>query len=367
MKVNFTLFGRVNKRYSRILFIIIIMLFIATILLSILAFKQPLVIEEKFLWSNLEEKTNFNFNAIVKPCTLYPNGGSITPDIAVFTSLTEDFIIKISSIFSSEKSVISEIDRKVTYFLIAERMWEKEYIVIEEKNIKTEGISHNFLDEEIHINLNEISSFIKKIEEETLVRPSYKILVKPVITGKVYDENKNLIYEINNQFEIPFSLTGQYLSYIGETEGREFVNTKSIERTNSKSQYFNFFGTRLDIIESRIGFGIASIILFLFILVYLLENKKSKKISYTETYLIDKKNKGKIVSISNKIDIDKNSYINLKSFKDLLKVAEEKDESIFKYEDKTLGIVYYYITSLSYIYLFKCVNTIKGSEEIQNA
>lgn len=366
-KINFKLYSQINKKYRKYLLGFIVIIFIISAVLCFLAIRQPLQIEEKIITNNIEEITSFDYKAVVKPSTLYPNGGVVTPDKVIFNSLTEDFIVNIKSDINTDKPVKIEAIKEIKYSIVAEKMWEREFTLVDQKQINIEGDSSNLLNNEVHLNLPEINNYITKVEEETLVRPNYLLVIKPKITGKIFDENNNIIYEINNLLEIPFSLSGQYISYAGETEEKEFINTKIIEETNIKPQYFNIFGMNLYVVASRLGFGITALISLILIVLYFKEVNSNKRTGTTEISIIDKKNKSKIVTVSNKIDLQNNSYINIKSFKDLLKIAEEKDETILKYEDCTLGIIYYYITGTSFIYLFKCIIDIKGSEQVQDA
>lgn len=366
-KPNIKFYCKISEKYMKYIMLLIFTVFVISLILAILAIRQPSEIEEKVIKNVIEEKTSFDYKAKVKPSTLYPNGGIITPDKVIFNNLTEDFIVELKSDINTEQSVRIDATKKITYNLIAEKMWEREFVLKQPIKYNTEGINHSVVNEEVHININEINSYITKVEEETLVRPNYLLTVKSVVTGNVYDENDNSIYEINNILEIPFDLSGQYISYAGETEEKEFINTKNIEQVIVLPQYFNLLGMKLNLIGSRLGFGAAAIISLLFLLRFIIEKSKNKASASTEFNLVDKKNKGNIVTITKKIEIDSMNQVAVKSFKDLLKIAEEKDESILKYFDNSLDIVYYYITSSSFIYIFKYMNVIKGSEQVQDA
>ena len=364
---NIKLYGRINEKYRKYTLIFIFTIFVISSILTILAVRQPSEIEEKVTKNIIEEKTVFGYKAKVKPSTLYLSGGIITPDKVIFNNLTEDFIVEIKEDINTQQPVRVEATKEITYNIIAEKMWEREFIIKQPTKYNSEGVLNNVLNEEVHININDINSYIAKIEEETLVRPNYLLNIKSSVIGNVYDENNNVIYEINNILEIPFDFSGQYISYAGETEEKEFINTKVIEDINVLPQYFNLLGMKLFVIGSRIGFGIIAIITLLLLIIFIIEKSNNKTAILTEISLIDKKNKGNIVAITEEIDMNSMPHVEVKKFKDLLKIAEEKDESILKYLDNSLGIVYYYITSSSFIYIFKCINSIKGSEQVQDA
>ncbi len=366
-KPNIELYKRINEKYRKYIIVLIFAIFIISSVLTFLSIRQPYEIEEKVIKNTIEEKTSFDYKAKVIPCTLYPEGGIITPDNVIFKNLTEDFIVEINSQIMTDQPVKIEATKSMKYNLIAEKMWEREFVLKQPFKRNYNGISHDLVNEDIHININEINDYLTKIEEETLIRPNYTIIVKSEVTGNIYDENDNIIYEINNILEIPFELSGQYIRYAGETEEKEFINTKSIEQVNIIPQQFNLFGLSLSVTGSRLCSGITAFISLVLLIIFIIEKITNKPASLSEINLIEKKNKGNIINITNKMDIGSMPQVTVKSFKELLKISEEKEESILKYFDESLGIVYYYITTSSFIYIYKSSVVIKGSEKLQDA
>lgn len=369
-KPNIEFYKKINEKYRKYIVVLIFVIFIISAVLTFLSIRQPYEIEEKVIKNTIEEKTSFDYKAKVIPCTLYPEGGIITPDNVIFKNLTEDFIVEINSQIMTDQPVKIEATKSMKYNLIAEKMWEREFVLKQPFKRNYNGVSHDLVNDVIHININEINEYVTKIEEETLIRPNYTIIVKSELTGNVYDENDHVIYEINNILEVPFELSGQYIRYAGETEEKEekeFNNTKSIEEASIIPQQFNLFGWNLSVTGSRLGFGITAVISLVLLIIYIVEKINNKSALLTETNTIEKRNKRNIINITSKMEIGSMPQVTVKSFKELLKISEEKEESILKYFDESLGIIYYYITTSSFIYIYKSAVVIKGSEELQNA
>lgn len=315
------------------------------------------MLEQKTIKNTIEEKISFDYAAMVKPSTLYPKGGIVAPDKAIFTALTDKLIIKLNADISSEKPVKFEGRIGIAYSTIAKDMWEREFELMPTKIINSEGITHDILQQEIQFDIAKVMDFINKVEEEILVRSGNNALViKPKIEGMVYDEKGNAIYEVVSTVEIPFELSGQIIKYAAESPEKEFTKTQTIEEINRIPQSFDIFGREMPVISARYTFGIISATLLLPLIWMLALSLKNKAKDTGEINVIDKKHKSKIVYVSDKFGFDNLPQLRLDSFKALLQIAEEKEEPILRYED--VGIVYYYIVGNATIYYYRVLKSI---------
>lgn len=358
-------FQKINKKYRILILGLIVFIFLISTFFALKAIGQPLNIEEKATENKIEERTSFDYAASVHPSTLYPQGGKIAPDGVIFTNLTDKLIVQIDSSISAEKPVRVEGKVEVIYTLTAKDMWEREFNLVSTQGVNLQGTTNSLLKKEIQIDLEKISSYIKRVEEETLVRPSnYMLTIKPKIKGTVYGENDNVIYEIDNGIDIPFELSGQYVKYAAESPEKEFIKTKILESTKQVPQSFDFFGMKMPIVSARYIFGIISIISLAFILIALIEKSMTNKKIITEVSLIDKKNKNKIIEVSDDVNFGELPQLSLKSFKALLQIAEEKEEPILRYSNHIEGTVYYYVLGTTITYYYRSSENIvaKGSE-----
>ena len=361
---------KISRIHRKIIYSLIIVLWIISTRFAIQVLRQPLEIEEKITKNTIEEKTSFNYAAIVQPSTLYTRGGKVTPDGVIFTKITDKLILNIDSMISSQEPVTIESVAGVTYSLVAKDMWEREFELMRQRTINTEGTSNLLLQEEIELNLEDIFSFTKAIEEEVLVRPSnYLITIKPKVKGTVYDNKGEKIQEINIDLEIPFEMSGQYIKYTGEPMQGQLSKIKVLEEIKTIPQSFILFGKELSIIKSRYTFSITAVVLLILIFIPIIKQVTLKKEVKDENYLIDKKHKGKLVEISDKIISEDIPQLRLKTFKSLLQIAEEKEEPILKYLDDREGVIYYYVVGTSTIYYYGSTQNIitEGSDLAHDA
>ncbi len=358
------MFQRINKKYRIYVLGLIAILWLISTIFAFKAMGQPLDIERKIIENKIEEKTIFDYAAIVRPSTLYPQGGKVAPDGVIFTNLTDKLIIKLDSSINTEKPVRVEGNAEVIYSLVSKDMWEREFELVSPQAINLQGTTSSLLKKEIQIDLEKISNFIKRVEEETLVRPSSYILnVKPKIKGTVYGDNDEILHVIDNEMVIPFELSGQQIKYVAESPKKEFIKTKTLDRINKFPQSFSFLGIKMSVVNARYIFGIISITLLTLIIVAFFENSLIKKEKESEVDLIDKKNRSKIIEISDEINFGELPQLSLKSFKALSRIAEEKEEFILRYANNIEGTVYYYVLGNTNIYYYCSSESIvaKGS------
>lgn len=363
-RINIRVFQKINGKYRAYIVGLVVVLLLISIIFAYKAMKQSLYREEKLIKNTIEEKLSFDYAPLAKPSTLYPNGGKVASDMVIFTNLTDKLIIKLDGSLNTELPVSVEGSTSVSYSLVAKDMWEREFIVVPTVTTKTEGISHSMLKEEIQINIQELLDYIKIVEEETLVRPNYLVVIKPKINGVVYQGSDGVIHEINSNLEIPFEISGQYIKYVGEIKENELININVLKDLKTIPLYYEFFGNRVSIITARYVFSIMSIILLILLLIYIIERAIWEKGKGTEVNIIDKRYKNKIITILDKFDLENIPQLCLDSFKTLLQISEEKEEPILKYTDDTEGFVYYYVLGTTVMYYYKVFKNIvdEGSE-----
>lgn len=341
-----------KEKMTRIGIVVIGLVWIISTYMAYKAIIQPIAIEKTVVENTIEVKSAYDYKVRVNPSILYPTGGVVTPDLAIFNSLTDQLIVQLGSNIISKENVTVKCDVEINYNIISNEMWDRTFNLIPRQTKHSEGVTHTILDEEKTLNLKEIFDYIKSIEEQTLVRPNgYLVVISQTIKGNVYDSN-GIIHEINNELKIPFEVKNQYIRYAGETLEKEFVESFPIEKKVLIPQEFNLFNMQISIVLARYIFGASAIILF--VLLILVIKKVKRQNENSEELLIDKKYKNKIVEVIDKLDIEGLPHIRLKSFKALLKVSEEKDENILKYSDNDQE-VYYYILGVTSIY-FYCIS-----------
>ena len=179
---------------------------------------------------------------------------------------------------------------------------------------------------------------------------SYLLVIKPQVNGFLHQSDSQSIYEINSDIILPFELSDHYMKYIGESYENEFINSNMIEHIKTLSGRVNYLGYSFPVKWARVIFSSISIISCLLLCQFFFRKVLFNRIRPDEVDLIEKKHKGKIIEVSDKIRNDMYPYLGLKSFKVLLQIADEKDEPILRYTDT--GMVYYYILGNSTVYYY---------------
>jgi hypothetical protein len=357
----------INKNYKAYVIYALVLAFLITSFLTLKAFTNPLAAEEKSIDNTIEVKTSFDYSGVVKRSTLYPAGGKVSGDDIIFTSLTDKLIINVKTNVSTEKPVTVEGTSELIYTLAAKDMWHKDYEVVASHPVQSEGLSHTLLQEDITIGIKQLFDYISRVEEETSVNfGDYLLIVKPKITGAVYQDNGDKVYDIHTELEIPFEISNQYIKYAAESPEKEFMETRAIESINNHPERMKLLGTSIPVITARYVFGLLSLLSIACLIVKLLSKAKLMKQNLSEIDRIDKKYKYKIVEVSSKVVAHNQMQVDLKSFSALMQIAEDKDEPILKYENKLSGTAYYFVVGTAATYCYEVLekNKNEGCETI---
>ncbi|MHB1453825.1 MAG: DUF5305 family protein [Saccharofermentanales bacterium] len=337
-----------------VLFIFLILFSVLFFTLAVKAIMQPLSVSEKVVDNKIEQKLSSEYFAVVKPSTLYPDGGKIASGSTLFKNITKDLTFDFKFSIISEKPISIDAMQETIYVLQAENLWEREFILSKSAPVQTALVSDYTSDEKVSLKLSDVYSFIKSVEDETANRANYTLTVRQNITGSIYDEDKHMVSSINLELSMPFEVFSQYLKFAGESEENEYTITSVIESVRVVPQKFSLPGFSLSIVYSRIGFSIAAVIFISLLLLFMIISKKYAAEAPEDTGLIEKRNKRKIIPVTSRINMDAVTGISLDSLNDLLKIAEEKDEAVYKYSEAETSI--YYVVNASFIYIFKSID-----------
>jgi len=345
---------KIKKKYNPYIYSVLIILWISISIIAIMAWTSPLIIEEKLIENAVEIKTAFDYKGVMKPSTLYPRGGEVSGDEVIFTELADKFIIHLETDLFAEKPVKVEGTAEVSYTLVGEDMWHKDYEAAATRSIQSQGLTNSLLKEDITINLQQLFDLISKIEEETDVHlGDYLLILKPNIKGSVYQENGDKIYDIDTNLEIPFNISNQYIKYAAESPEKEFIETQIIESVNSRPKTIKLFSLHMPIQTARYLFGSLALLLSAYLLISGLNKIKSNQENISEIDKINRKYKNKIINISNKLVATNQVQVSLSSFQSLMQIAEDKDEPILKYENYNEKMATYYVVSTTNVYFYE--------------
>ncbi|MHB8963923.1 MAG: DUF5305 family protein, partial [Saccharofermentanales bacterium] len=246
-----------------------------------------------------------------------------------------------------------------TYILKAESLWEREFAIREPVPLQASLGTSYLSDGQVTLKLGDVYDFIQNVEDETANRANYSLTVRQRITGKIYDEEDTMIHAISLELQMPFEVYSQYMKFIGDPKGIEEKTVAEIESVKSMPQRLNLTGLSLSIVYSRIGFSITALILIALLLLFTLISRKNAAEQPEDTGIIEKRNKGKIIPVTKKINLDAVTGISLDSLNDLMKIAEEKEEAVYKYAEAEQS--FYYMVNSSFIYSYVSADNDKGN------
>jgi hypothetical protein len=335
---------------SKFFYTFVILLWIVSTIFACSAFRQPLQLEHKIIENKIIQKTAMDYSVEVIPCLLYPEGGIIKTDSPILTNITDSINICLTSTISAERPVVVQGTYQIIARLVSEGVWEKEFVFKEETPIRVEEDAP-FINLEHKIVPSYYQGFIEAVEEDTRTRSSkYLLTIKPLVEWDIiFNDNR---IPLDSTPEFTFELTNGLMKLVNEAPDdlmdphsplnskTEFVKEDVIERTEISAQKYNLFGWDFSIIASRYVFAIISLLLLVYLLSLLVREKRLIKQALTEAERIDKKYRSKIIPVKRLLDTQ---LLNLESFKALLKIADEKEQPIFRYRESDDTVIYYVV------------------------
>lgn len=322
-------------------------LFIISTILACRALRQPSRIQERVVENIISQYTYFNYKAEVVPCTLFPKGGVVEPEEAMYTAITKAIHLNITSIIKSGQPVSVQGVRRVFVRLIAEGLWERQFVLEAREEFSLEGNENKLVEKDYIINIDDITEYIGKVEEEIVIRPDkYLLNIKPEIEGNViYDGNK---FPIDSTPEISFEFSDQ-IKRIGE---KEFTKETPVETLISINQSFKMLNVSIPLVTARILFPAISLIILGIIIFGGYRIRGTDKKDVFEASKIEKKYNNKLTFIDRNISVLNKITVNVKSFKSLIQLADDKEQPLLRYKSSDIGRVFYYVIDGDCVYSY---------------
>lgn len=348
-----------NKKVVQAL-IIIVFIILTYLLINLLRIPNSYnrVSEE----NNILQETTFNYSAEILPNTLNPTGGVIDVGKGVFTKVTKELLVNINSFIKSDNPIKIEGTKKLVVTIIANELWEKEFILENETNINFEGTNYILFNATYPIKLNELLSFIKTVEDELDIRPGeYVFNIKPIMKGKIISGNKIIDIDGSAFSEIAFSSVK--IKSDGENS---FTLTTPVNSTSNISNYVNSFNVKILVQHAKYLICSIYAIYILSVVLFILNKKINKMKNQSEEDTINNKYKKRIINIKNNISDINLVEVQLDSFEKLVTLSDEKDCLILKYSN--LNEMIYHILDGNYMYFYKINKhkiNIKENKQIQ--
>lgn len=354
---HFKDFFKTNKK---IFYIAAVIIWISSTILTLYILRLPTEITEEADKNEIIQELAFIYKADLIPFSLIPDGGIIEFDKRTFTRVTNDIIVHINSHIKSDKPVKIKGTKKVVLKLLAEELWEKEYLLEPETSYSLEGTHNILIDDDYQIGLNDLVSFIEVVEQEISNRPGrYIFEVKPIITGVINYNGKEIPIDLASQSNIEYSDT-----QITVGEEKTFSRSTPITDTIVIPQKVNILGKEIYVLNAKYLITITNIVIFLSLLISTIHTIRVKKLTEPEVHKIDKKYKARLINVMQDVNESKHERIVLDSFTSLITISDEKECPIFRYENNEK--VVYCTTTEGYVFIYEVQNIPAKEINIKN-
>ena len=353
------------KKNTKTLCYILAPLVLITATVAVFSLLQPAATTSQINDNTTAIETSYDYKATIIPNILYPKGGTVEVDNTIFTKITTALPFNLNSTISSANEVTVKGTHQIQIVVNAVDLWERVFPLGKQESFELAGTEISLIDSALNIDLTEITAFIEQVEEETEIRAEqYTIEVVPNIEGMIHYAGKDM--PIPEQDALVFQLTNDEIVLISE---KSSISVTPFTTTDAITNTFNFFGAALPLGFVRLVSSLVSILLLL-PLIYILTkvSTSNKKSLPTEVDKINKKYGGRIIPVSQHINTNHKSLITLQSFKDVIKIADEKELPIFCYKVHLDESAVYFIVDGDYIYNYETIKltiiqpTAKGVE-----
>lgn len=308
--------------------------------LMILSVCQPGQIEQVYYENAIRHKTSYEYKVDVMPSSLYPSGGVITPEGKVFTKITKGIRVNPSSLIIADKPVSVKGSYSIILKLAAEDYWEKDFAILKSNTpFELNGTDNAFLEAEVYIPVDDLLSFIEKLEEELGVAPSqYLLKVQPIVEGIITASDDAI--PIDPIPEMTFSLNRRELVLMGE---KEFEKEIPVKKMGVSAADFNALGVAVPLAAARITFSLISLFILIYLSIPIMNGIKHRRDGMPESAVIDRRYRKRLIHLKDKVDLTVEHILSVDDFDSLIRIADEKELPVLRYEDADSNKIYYVI------------------------
>lgn len=356
---------RQQTTYSKVLRLLPIPLGLLALLCLFLAgsaILAPLEIEEVATTQVLEQEVTFDYTAIPRLSTLYPNANPLGKQPAYLVNLIDQFQVNIQCHIGAPEGTEVQGTHQVTMRLDAGGLWTKDYVLSREQPFSGSG-SFTAFDLPLAIPFRELLAFGAQVSKEAETGPGvYKFTIIPKIAAEAASDTTLLVNDFAPSFA--FELSNILLTPKGLPKDRYMEDANAAQdllQTNLVSQpimqivpnQFPLFGRQLTIPAARVLFICAALVLFYAVGMLITFNYKRRP-QLTEAEKIQKRYSNKLVDVKYGSPGRGTQQLQLGSFQALLTIADESEKPILhatNVDGIENGHLYYLIDdSITYSY-----------------
>ncbi|MBO8128216.1 MAG: hypothetical protein H0Z39_03325 [Peptococcaceae bacterium] len=318
-----------SKPYLPIAVTILALLFIV---LTWHAFATPVEVKEEVTTHTLKQNVTFNYMVTPKRSTLYPDPVPFNDQKTYFTQVTEGLEVSVKADIASQPPVPVEGTSEVLLKLQAGELWEREYVLSPQREFEGNG-TLTVVDDTFDVPLQKILAFTKQVEEETKVYPrdGYTLNITPVVKAKALGTSEPLTNEFTPSFS--FNLTQRELIPPEELKQEQ---SAALTGVNVLPGIINVLGLEMPVVTARYASSILTVF-YLILAVWLFKLYFNSRPRLSDVQAINRRYRGRIVAARSGIIDPDMTVIRMATFKELLKLADERDKSIICLNEQENG------------------------------
>ncbi|MCR3922632.1 MAG: DUF5305 domain-containing protein [Firmicutes bacterium] len=338
-----------SSHYKKVLPFCLALLLFFTVL-TVRAFLANPDHKEEAIVGEASQAITFNYEVYAKPSILYPEGGGPLPlgEQGFPLSIVDTVDFTVTADISNTSAHRPEGQLDIKLFLRSVGQWEKELeltpeISKTELNDKTTTYQSTFA-----LPLEDAVKLAEEIIEEIKIRPreDYKLVVQSTISNM---GGEPLLGECE------FALGGGVISSSSELL---YTEQKDITDIIISANSMNIFGFTLSVARARIAFLSLTLTLLLVMIGYILYLQRKGinpfSLKSSEFKKILKKHGSRIMEVVDFKEFPVDYYkVQLHRFKDLLKVADEREKPVLRASVNALKVAYFYVVDEKTVYILK--------------
>ncbi|MCD6340544.1 MAG: hypothetical protein J7L51_01150 [Desulfurococcales archaeon] len=332
-------------RKLRLISLILIFAVVASIFTIVYAYRIPEVVTKEGIRFKYGHRVTYDYNVTLAPNILYNNRTSLENPNTTFLKLLRD--VNISYNYEFYSTAPSKVSGNLTATVIVGQtpLWKK---ALDYKVIKFSGSTATF---STYLNISKILNFTKTISDEIGIQAS-KYYVKLVMEPKVKASIKG--EAVTESYPTSFTIDLDLTSGLALFSQREFHSETPVTYKEVSENYVYLGFATLTVSQFRLISAIPLIASLILLGSTIIANRdRILGTTSAESERISKRYRSILVNVSEAPSEESMTVIDVKQFKDLVKVAESLAKPIIHFSTSGQSTKHiYFVTDGDVLYRY---------------
>jgi hypothetical protein len=344
------------EKHKKWVWVSLVVLWIYPTMCALQVFMIPTQKTNHVVDNRIHQTARFDYQTRLYPNTLYSSEELLKPEFGILSKITSSILVDVNFEVTAEKDVIVQGTQSIVMSLIADQLWHRDYYIREKKTFHHEGSAVTIYNENITIDVGHIIDFIEKVEKEIELRPQkYTLKIVPTFEGGIRYDDQHIPLE--SSFELNFEYTNNLFKLVSKTE---YAKENNIEDIIIVPQQISYLGQAMSIAAARTILIVISLVLSLMMICFFIHNRRQQQSVWSDAQKIDHKYGKRLLHLEQDIQILNKHRVVLQSIQSLVQLADEREQAVFRFEQKDYYIVVYYVLDGEHIYCYEASNTLQG-------